>query len=91
MSESKSLRHEDLMFKRKHQLTRRSYTNTTNTTNTTNNTNTDNEVEAKQTKKKQTKKFSSQKRQILIFEALKKIPKKTYTKSGQVELANNDD
>ena len=84
MSESRSLRHEDLMFKRKHQLTRRSHTNTTNNTNNTNTAN-------KQTKKKQTKKFSSQKRQILIFEALKKIPKKTYTKSGQVELANNDD
>ena len=84
MSESKSLRHEDLMFKRKHQLTRRSYTNTTNTTNTintTNNTNTANEVEAKQTKKKQTKKFSNF--QILIFEVVKKIPKKTYTKSKQ--------
>ena len=84
MSESRSLRHEDLMFKRKHQLTRRSHTNTTNNTNNANTAN-------KQTKKKQTKKFSSQKRQILIFEALKKIPKKTYTKSGQVELANNDD
>ena len=37
--------------------------------------------------RKQTKTFSAQKRQILIFEVMKRIPQKTYTKSGQLELA----
>ena len=71
------LRKEDLMFRIRHQITRRLQTNLSNTN--------------EQPRKKQTKKFSAQKRQILIFEALKRIPKKKYTKSGQIELVRNND
>ena len=79
MYETKSLRCDDSTFRRKHHLTRRLNTNTTNnssdsTVNTTR-------------QRKQTKTFSVQKRQILIFEVMKRIPQKTYTKSGQLELA----
>ena len=79
MYETKSLRCDDSTFRRKHHLTRRLNTNTTNnssdsTVNTTR-------------QRKQTKTFSAQKRQILIFEVMKRIPQKTYTKSGQLELA----
>ena len=41
---------------------------------------------SQRTKKTSSKKPSGQKRQILIFESLKKIPKDRFTKSGQVEL-----
>ena len=75
MYETKSLRCDDSTFRRKHHLTRRLNTNTSDpTVNTTR-------------QRKQTKTFSAQKRQILIFEVMKRIPQKTYTKSGQLELA----
>ena len=79
------MRHKDSDFRRKHQLTRRLNTNTINTTTATN------ETETRQTQKKQTKIFSAQKRRILIFDVFKRIPKKTCTKSGQLELAKNND
>ena len=77
MNDTKVLRKEDVMFRIKHRITRRLQTNLSNTN--------------IQPRKKQTKKFSTQKRQILIFEALKKIPNKKYTQSGQIELVRNDD
>lgn len=77
MNDTKDLRKEDVMFRIKHRITRRLQTNLSNTN--------------IQPRKKQTKKFSTQKRQILIFEALKKIPNKKYTQSGQIELVRNDD
>ena len=79
IDETKSLRYEDSAFRRKHQLTRRLNTNSTN--------NTINSTESLTRQRKQTKTFSAQKRQILIFEVMKRIPKKVYTNSGQLELA----
>ena len=76
--DTRCLRQEDSNFRRKHRLIRQSNTNTTDNTNT---------LSRNTTKQKQTKKLSAQKKQILIFEALKNIPNKTYTKSGQLELA----
>ena len=77
INETRSLRREDSEFRRRHHMTRRTNTNTDNQTRTT-----------KHPKSKKSNKFSTQKRQILILEVLKKIPK-TYTRSGQIELAKN--